>query len=49
MLLVGLHHDDCEENMIEACISTVWIAEFEAPRFLGLLAVRLINVSAGGF
>jgi len=36
MLLVELHHDDCEEKLIEACISTVWIAESEGPRFLGL-------------
>lgn len=35
MLLVELHHVDCEEDLIEACISNVSIAEFDGRWFLG--------------
>lgn len=44
MLLIELHHVDCEDDLIEACISTVSIAEIEGRWFLGLWAGRLINV-----
>lgn len=48
MPLIELHHVGCEKDLIEACISTKSIAEFEfeGQWFLGLWAGRLINVSA---
>ena len=48
MLLVELHDVGREEDLIEAFISNVSVAEFEGRWFLGLWAGRLINVSAGG-
>ena len=44
MLLVELHHVECEEDLIKFSFNTTSIAEFQGRWFLGLWAGRFINV-----